>query len=43
MMLIMQDLNFIRNFLYQFKEAKPKTVPKGNVDDIVISDNCNFF
>ena len=25
------------------KETKPKTVVKGEVDDIVISDNCNFF
>ena len=25
------------------KETKQKTVLKGKVDDIVISDNCNFF
>ena len=43
MMLIMQGLSFNQIFLYQFKETKPKTVPKGKVDDFVISYNCNFL
>ena len=40
-MLIMQGLNFTQIFFYQGKN--PKTVLKGKVDDIVISDNCKFF
>ena len=43
MMLIMQGLNFIQIFLYQFKETKPKTFSKGKGDDIVISEVATFF
>ena len=36
-------LEFHPNFFVSIQGNKPKTVPKGKVDDFVISYSCNFL